>query len=1030
MAKFASFDQLEEYRRQLLARQDPQQQRVLVCVGPGCLPMGADEVAAAFREELKKNGLEGRVILKESGCQGLCARAVRVLLRPQEITYQQVTPEDIPEIVETTLRGGQLVERLIYEDPLTQARAAHKSEIPFYHGQHSLVLRKLDVIDPESLDDYLALGGYRSLRKIFMEMTPEQVIDTVERSGMRGRGGAGFPTGRKWRFCREAPGEVKYIICNGDSGAYRALLEGDPHAIVEAMIIGAYAIGAHQGFIYVRHEYPLAVKHLSQAIDQARECGFLGANLLGSSCSFDIKISKGAGAFVCGEETALIACVEGFMGEPRNRPPYPVQSGLWGRPTVINNAETWANIPEIINQGAGWFAAIGTEQSKGTKVFSLEGAVNHTGLVEVPMGTTLRQIVFDLGGGIRDGGEFKAVQTGGPGGACIPAQFLDLPVDYDTLQSVGSIMGSGGMSVMDSTSCMVDVARYFMSFLYDESCGKCTPCREGTRQMLEILDEIIAGRGQEEHLGLLQELGQVMQDASICGLGKIAPNPVLSTIRYFQDEYLAHIVDKQCPAMVCRRLTPAPCQFACPAGIDVPSYIALIAQGRYAEALNLIREDNPLPSVCGYVCPAPCEARCRRGEIDQPSGIKNLKRFVADFVRERGEEGPVANIYRKEKIAIVGSGPAGLSAAYYLAQEGYPVTVFEALPVLGGMARVGIPSFRLPREVLEFDIQAIARKGVTFQTNTRLGKDLTLDDLKKQGYQAFFLAIGAHQDIRLGVKGEEFPEVLSGVQFLRQVALDQKVKLGKRLAVIGGGNVAMDAARTALRMGSKVTILYRRTRAEMPAYAQEVAQALDEGVEIRFLTQPIEILGNGKVKSIVCQAMELGEPDDSGRRRPIPVPGSETTLPMDGVIKAIGQIPEPLDISILGENLKLTPWGTIEVHPVNLSTNIPGVFAGGDIVTGPATVVEALKDGKQAARSIHLYLQGQPLEEKPRIPIPRLLVEQVEMPEEERALLTRALMPEEAVGRRIKDFCLVELGLGESQCKYEAMRCLRCDRAG
>jgi NADH:ubiquinone oxidoreductase subunit F (NADH-binding)/(2Fe-2S) ferredoxin/Pyruvate/2-oxoacid:ferredoxin oxidoreductase delta subunit len=558
MPKFKSMDQLEEYRRRLLSRK-PLKPQVLVCGGPGCLPMGSEEVAAAFQAELKRRKLVGKVALKESGCQGMCAKAVKVMFRPQEITYQQVTPEDVPEIVEQTLVKSKIVDRFCYQDPVKEVIKPHKSKVPFYQGQQPIVLRKLDAIAPTSLDDYLSLGGYESLPKVFGGLSPEAILDMVERSGLRGRGGAGFPTGRKWRFCRGALGEVKYIICNGDEGdpgAFmdRAVMEGDPHAVLEGMIIGGYAIGANQGYIYVRHEYPLAVKRLNLAIDQARKAGLLGANILGSGFSFDVKLSKGAGAFVCGEETALIASVEGDIGEPHPRPPYPAVQGLWGKPTVINNVETWANVPVIINQGPEWFAAIGTENSKGTKVFSLVGAVNNTGLVEVPMGTTLRQMVFELGGGIRGGGEFKAVQTGGPSGGCIPKQFLDLPVDYDSLQSVGSIMGSGGMIVMDESSCMVDVARYFMSFLHDESCGKCTPCREGTGHLLEILTAITKGEGKPEHLPLMEELCATMREASLCGLGQSAVNPVMSTMKYFREEYEAHILEKKCPALVCRPL--------------------------------------------------------------------------------------------------------------------------------------------------------------------------------------------------------------------------------------------------------------------------------------------------------------------------------------------------------------------------------------------------------------------------------------------------------------------------------------------
>ncbi len=559
MPRFESIDHLREYRRQLIAKRDPNQPQVLVCAGPGCLPMGSEEVAAAFREELEKNGLAAKVLLKECGCHGLCAGAVRVLIRPQEITYQHVTSEDVPEIVEKTLKEGQVVDRLVYEDLHTQEKAAHKKDIPFFKGQMPIVLRKLDIIDPTSLDDYLALGGYRALRKALLEMKPDEIISAIDHSGLRGRGGGGFPTGRKWRICQDAYDEPKFIICNGDEGdpgAFmdRAVMEGDPHAVLEGMIIGAFAIGASKGYIYVRHEYPLAVSRLQLAIEQARESGFLGKNILRSGFDFDIKISRGAGAFVCGEETALIHSMEGNIGEPSPRPPYPAQAGLFGKPTVINNVETWANVPEIINLGPEWYAGIGTEKSKGTKVFSLVGAVNQTGLVEVPMGTTLRQIVYGLGDGLRQDREFKAVQTGGPSGGCIPAQYLDLPVDYDSLQSVGSIMGSGGMIVMDTTSCMVDVARYFINFLYQESCGKCTPCREGLKQILFILDEIIHGRGEEEHLALMEELCGTMATASICGLGKSAVNPILSTMKYFREEYLAHIREKKCHALVCRPL--------------------------------------------------------------------------------------------------------------------------------------------------------------------------------------------------------------------------------------------------------------------------------------------------------------------------------------------------------------------------------------------------------------------------------------------------------------------------------------------
>jgi NADH:ubiquinone oxidoreductase subunit F (NADH-binding)/(2Fe-2S) ferredoxin/Pyruvate/2-oxoacid:ferredoxin oxidoreductase delta subunit len=609
MPKFTSVAQLEEYRRELQARQDPQQPQVLVCGGAACLALGSAEVAASFREELAGPRLAGRVILKSSGCQGLCAKGPRVLLRPQEITYQQVRPEDAGEIIKETLVKGRVLERLAYRGPDGGALRAHTSKIPFYQGQFPLVTRRLSLIDPESLDDYLALGGYDSLSRVLSEMNPEAVLEAVERSGLRGRGGAGFPTGRKWRACRESAGEARHLICNGsegDPGAFldRALMEGDPHAILEGMAIGAFTIGAAQGHIYVGHGYPLAVQRLKAATAQARESGLLGPSILGTDFSFEVKVHRGAGVYVCGEETALLEFIEGKIGEPRNRPPYPPQKGLWGQPTVINNVETWANIPVIIAKGPEWYAALGTEKSKGTKVFSLSGDVKQTGLVEVPMGIPLRRVIFELGGGLKGDRNFKAVQTSGPGGGVLPAQFLDMAVDFESFQEAGGNLGSGSMIVCDEHTCMVDLAKYFLTFSFEESCGKCTPCREGTRQMLAILEDITAGRGQEEQLELLEELGGTMMSASICGLGQSAPNPVLTTLKYFRPEYETHIRDKKCPALVCRPLlkyTVDPetctgclaCVRECPVGAVV---------GEYQEVQEIDQELCAKCGMCYEVC--------------------------------------------------------------------------------------------------------------------------------------------------------------------------------------------------------------------------------------------------------------------------------------------------------------------------------------------------------------------------------------------------------------------------------------------
>ena len=538
---------------------------VLICGGTGCTSSGSMKLHDKLADELKAKGLENEIKIVMTGCFGLCALGPIMIVYPEGTFYSRVTEDDIPEIVDEHLMKGRIVERLVYNDTgdakaEAEAVAASLSETKFYKKQHRVALRNCGVINPENIEEYIAMDGYFALHKAITEMTPDEVIQTILDSGLRGRGGGGFPTGLKWKFASSNRGQVKkYVACNadeGDPGAFmdRSILEGDPHALIEAMAIAAYAIGADEGYVYVRAEYPIAVKRLSIAIDQARETGLLGNNIFGTDFNFDMHIRLGAGAFVCGEETALMTSIEGHRGEPRPRPPFPAVKGLFGQPTVLNNVETYANIPQIILNGAEWFASMGTEKSKGTKVFALGGKITNTGLVEIPMGTTLREVVEEIGGGVPNGKKFKAAQTGGPSGGCIPADLIDTPIDYDNLLAIGSMMGSGGLIVMDEDNCMVDIAKFFLEFTVDESCGKCTPCRVGTRRLLEILDKIISGNGEMEDLDRLEELCNYIKSASLCGLGQTAPNPVISTLRYFRDEYIAHIVDKKCPAGVCKKL--------------------------------------------------------------------------------------------------------------------------------------------------------------------------------------------------------------------------------------------------------------------------------------------------------------------------------------------------------------------------------------------------------------------------------------------------------------------------------------------
>jgi NADH:ubiquinone oxidoreductase subunit F (NADH-binding)/(2Fe-2S) ferredoxin/NAD-dependent dihydropyrimidine dehydrogenase PreA subunit len=557
--RLGSVAELEVLRQSLLSKRDPKRTSIAVCGGTGCRASGAEAVVDAFIDEIERLELQIQVEFKETGCPGFCEQGPLLVIRPKNIFYCHVKPEDVPEIISETVLKGNIIERLLYVDPVSGKRIVTEADVPFYKKQTRTILGINEEIDPTNIEDYIAAGGYSALSKVLFKMSPEKIIEEVKKSGLRGRGGGGFPTGKKWQSCYDAKSDIKYVLCNadeGDPGSFqdRAILEGNPHSVLEGMIIGAYAIGAHRGYVYVRNEYPLAVSHARIAIEQAMDYGLLGEDILGSGFDFTVTINKGGGAFVCGESSALMASLEGKIGEPKAKYTHMSEKGLWEKPSLLNNVKTWANVPLIINKGAEWYSKIGTAGSKGTMIFSLVGKINNTGLVEVPMGITLREMIYDIGGGIPDGKKFKAVQTGGPSGGCIPEQYLDTPVDFDELTKLGSMMGSGGMIVMDEDTCMVDVARYFIEFLKGESCGKCVPCREGLTRMSEILSRITRGKGTKKDLATLEELGGILGAGALCALGQTAANPVLSTLKYFRDEYLAHIDKKKCPAGVCREL--------------------------------------------------------------------------------------------------------------------------------------------------------------------------------------------------------------------------------------------------------------------------------------------------------------------------------------------------------------------------------------------------------------------------------------------------------------------------------------------
>ncbi len=1006
-----------------------EQAAILLCAGGGCIASGALEVKTALSASLDKHKID--IPIKETGCLGPCASGPVIMIHPDGIIYEQVTPEDSEEIVATHFVQKKLVERLIHHNKRNDEPAAHLQDIDFFQGQNKIVLRNCGRIDPGKIEEYIAAGGYRGLAKVLSSMSPDEVVQALKDSGLRGRGGAGFPTWMKWDFTRKAEGDEKFVLCNadeGDPGAFmdRSVLEGDPHSLIEGMATAAYAVGAKEGFVYVRAEYPLAVSRLHKALEQAREAGLLGDAIMGSDFSFDLSIRMGSGAFVCGEETALINSIEGKRGEPRPRPPFPAQKGLWDKPTLLNNVETYANVAAIIADGPEKYAALGTESSAGTKVFALAGAVNATGLVEVPIGTSLGELIYDIGGGIKNDKSFKAAQIGGPSGGCIPKEHLGVALDYAPLAELGAIMGSGGLIVMDEETCMVDVARFFLEFVQEESCGKCVPCRVGTKRMLEILTRICDGQGEEGDIERLIELGTMIKETSLCGLGQTAPNPVLSTIRHFRHEYEAHIRDKHCEAGVCPGLVRAPCQSACPADVDIPGFVSLVKEKRYAEALKLHRERNPFAAVCARVCFHTCEDHCRRSTLDEPVSIRGVKRFLVEQevtiqmpeVRENAEN-------EKRKVAVVGAGPAGLSCAYFLARLGYKPVVFEAESRPGGMLAQTIPAYRLPRETLAREVRMIERMGVTIKTEQRLGRDFSLESLKESGFEAIFLGLGAPENLALGITGEDAEGVVQAVPFLREYNIRGSVPVGRKVVVIGGGNAAVDAARTAIRLDAEeVTILYRRSQEQMPAYAEEIDEALHEGVVLRTLTQPLEIVtdAKGKASGIRCLPMTLGEFDRSGRRRPTASEDEPELIEADQIIIAIGQRLEPK--SILGETeLELRPDRFIAASPVDGQTSVEWIFAGGDMATGPWSVVTAIGSGERAAVGMDRYLTGAEhafwREEWEN--------DTAYDPDADPVPYPREKLPTIDVERRRANFDEVELCWTEASAMRQCGRCLRCD---
>ncbi len=978
---------------------------VRVSAGSEGVKAGALRVLDALAERINSPELPINITvnLGKTGVLGFYQRDTLVQISSNGVTwlYAHITPDMAARLVNDHIIGGNPIAEWLADDDWNT----------FQSKQERALTGSWPSIDPDDIATYLENGGYKAARQAFTA-EPGSVIKTLEGSGLRERALEGMPVFFRWRSAR---GKATTLIALADSGdpqsfVARDILESCPHAVIEGMLIGARALGASKGTVIVRQGYTLAADRMRRAIKQAREHGLLGANALQSGFDFDLECVSGPNAPIC--------------------PSGAVQTDGDYRDAVIHDAETWINIPPIIGKGREWYPRHNPVRQ--TKLWSLTGAIPRQGLVEIPLGTPLYQLIYDVGGRSYTQAAPRMIHAGGPYGGLLSSESIDTPLNYEDLAEVLASFGSGSVHLPPEQSCVVLYARDTLLAYLDETKGVCERRERRGRleRILRLITEILEGMGTVQHLSTLENTCLELQDKNLCGTNRSGGSFVLSTLRHFHEEYLTHAREKKCPAATCFRMISAPCQQACPAGIDIPSYLALVGHGKYEEAVELIRKDNPFVWTCGLICPAPCESVCVRAEMDRPISIRAMKGFAAskgfDAYEDKREKPPAPE---GPLVAVIGSGPGGLTCAYYLALKGYRVTVFEALAEAGGLLRMGIPEYRLPKEIVRKEIDHIRSYGVRIETNTAVGRDLTIDDLRERGFKAIFIAVGAHKGYSLNIEGEDqFQGVYDSIGFLRDVSLNDMGKPADKAVIIGGGNAAVDAARTCVRLGcSRVIMAYRRTREEMPAWEEEIVQAVDEGVELNYLTIPVRVLGeNGVVTGLECLQAALGEPDVSGRRRPIPVKGSNFTIEAGAIITAIGQGP---DLSGVNEAdyFEVSRRGSIDVDPNSMQTSAPDVFAGGDVVTGPATVVAAIGAGKLAAEAIDRYLRGEKLPSRPREKAPRASIEPIFSYYLEKQNLKRSEIPLVPLDVRKNTFQQVELGLTREMALNEAKRCLRCD---